>query len=164
MHIKVKKNGFLLFGNYKLKCSLGKSGIKTFKKEGDFATPKGIYNLGNLYYRKDRNNKFKCRLKKIPIKKNMGWCDDEKSQKYNSLIYFPFKYSAEKLCKKDNTYDLLINIKYNQNPSIKGKGSAIFLHLINKKFKSTKGCISILKKDFLKILPKITKKTKILIG
>ena len=61
-------------------------------------------------------------------------------------------------------YDLLINIKYNQNPSIKGKGSAIFLHLINKKFKSTKGCISILKKDFLKILPKITKKTKILIG
>ena len=164
MHIKVKKNGFLIFGNYKLKCSLGKSGIKTCKKEGDLATPKGIYNLGYLFYRKDRNNKFKCKLKRIPIIKNMGWCDDTKSKKYNSLIYFPFKYSAEKLFRKDTIYDLLINIKYNQNPSIKGKGSAIFLHLTNTKYKSTKGCISILKKDFLKILPKISTKTKILIG
>ena len=60
MNIKVKKNRFLIFGNYKLKCSIGKSGIKTSKKEGDLATPKGIFNLGYLYYRKDRNKNIKC--------------------------------------------------------------------------------------------------------
>ena len=91
----------------------------------------------------------------------MGWCDDPQSKKYNQEINFPFKYSAEKLFKKDRFYDIFINIKYNQSPIKKGKGSAIFLHLTNKKYKPTHGCIAILKKDLLKILPHINKKTKI---
>ena len=49
------KNHFLLYKGYKLKCSIGKSGISNFKKEGDLSTPKGIFRLGLLYYRKDRN-------------------------------------------------------------------------------------------------------------
>ena len=94
----------------------------------------------------------------------MGWCDDVKSKFYNKEISFPFKYNAEKLYRKNNIYDLVINIKYNQKPIIKGKGSAIFLHVANKKYKSTKGCIAIKKNDFLEILPKISKKTKIIIN
>ena len=93
----------------------------------------------------------------------MGWCDDSRSKKYNQEIYFPFKYRAEKLYRKNNSYDIFINIKYNYTPTIKGKGSAIFLHLTNKKYKTTKGCIAIHKKDFMKILPLINKRTKILI-
>ena len=77
---------------------------------------------------------------------------------------FPFKYGAERFYRKDKVYDLLINIMYNQKPIIKKKGSAIFLHLTNKKYKPTKGCIAILKKDFLKILPFISKNTKICIN
>ena len=94
----------------------------------------------------------------------MGWCDDSRSKKYNREISFPFKYSAEKLYRKDRIYDLFINIKYNCLPTIKGKGSAIFLHSTNKKYKHTKGCVAILKKDFLKILPLINNKTKISIN
>ena len=164
MNIKVKKNNFLIFGNYKLKCCVGKSGIKTAKKEGDLATPKGIFNLGYLYYREDRNKNIKCKIKKKIIKKNMAWCDDVKSQKYNYPIYLPSKFKSEKIYRKDRIYDLFINVKYNSNPSIKGKGSAIFLHLTNKSFKPTEGCVAIMKKDFLKILPYITNKTKISIG
>ena len=93
----------------------------------------------------------------------MGWCDDIKSKKYNKEIRFPFKFKAEKLYREDRIYDIFINIKYNQTPIVKGKGSAIFLHLANQKYKPTKGCIAILKKDFLKILPKITNNTRILI-
>ena len=93
----------------------------------------------------------------------MGWCDDVNSKKYNKEISFPFKYSAEKLYRKDNTYDILININYNRFPIVRGKGSAIFLHLSTKKYKPTNGCVGIQKKDFLKILPLIKKKTKILI-
>ena len=163
MNIKIKKH-LLLYKGYKLKCSIGKSGITNLKKEGDSATPKGVFELGKLYYRRDRNKTLKSKLKKRIIKKNMGWCDDVKSKKYNQLIYFPFKYGAEKLYRKDKIYDIFINIKYNYRPSVKKKGSAIFLHLTNINYKPTSGCIAIVKKDLLKILPHINKNTKISIS
>ena len=162
MHILIKKH-FLLYKGYKLKCSIGKSGLTNFKKEGDLATPKGLFKLGLLYYRKDRIKLLKCKLQKKVIKKSMGWCNDSESKKYNREIYFPFKYSAEKLYRRDRIYDIFINIKYNHSPIIKEKGSAIFLHLSNKKYKPTSGCVAILKKDFLKIIPLINYSTKILI-
>ena len=163
MNIKIKKH-LLLYKGYKLKCAIGKSGIVNTKKEGDLATPKGTFKLGDLYYRKDRNKSLKCKIKKIIIKKNMGWCDDSRSTKYNQKINFPFQYGAEKLYRKDKIYDLLINIKYNTDPIIKKKGSAIFLHITEGKYKPTKGCVTIAKKDFLKIIPLINKNTKILIN
>ena len=91
MNIIIKKH-FLLYKGYKIKCSIGKSGITNLKKEGDLATPKGLFKLGPLYYRKDRNKSLKCKIRKRVIKKNMGWCDDSRSKKYNREIYFPFKY------------------------------------------------------------------------
>jgi len=163
MDIKITKN-LLLYNGYKLKCSIGKSGIKKNKKEGDLSTPKGSFRLGLLYYRKDRNKRINTKLKKKEIKKTMGWCDDVNSKKYNKEIKLPYSYRAERLHRKDGIYDILINIKYNQNPTIKGKGSAIFLHLTNKIYKPTQGCIAILKKDFLKILPALKLKTKIIIS
>ena len=162
MNIIIKKH-FLLYKGYKLKCSLGKSGLSRNRREGDFTTPKGLFKLGLLYYRKDRVKLTKCLIKKKIIKKNMGWCDDSKSKKYNQEISFPFKYNAEKFYRKDNIYDILINIKYNHFPIVKNKGSAIFLHLSKKNYKPTNGCVGIKKKDFLKILPLINRRTKILI-
>ena len=94
----------------------------------------------------------------------MGWCNDSRSKKYNQEISFPFKYGAEKLYRKDKIYDLFINIKYNSCPVIKKKGSAIFLHIADSKYKSPEGCIAISKNDFLKILPLINNKTKISIS
>jgi len=163
MNIKIKKH-LLLYKDYKLKCAVGKSGITSSKKEGDLATPKGTFKLGMFYYRKDNNKPIKCKIRKKIIKKKMGWCNDSRSKKYNKEISFPFKYGAEKLYRKDKIYDLFINIKYNFSPVVKKKGSAIFLHLTNSKYKPTKGCVAIAKKDFLKILPLINNKTKISIG
>ena len=94
----------------------------------------------------------------------MGWCDDSRSKKYNQEIRFPFKYRAERLYRKSRIYDLFIHIKYNSRPVVKEKGSAIFLHSTNNKYKPTKGCIAISKKDFIKILPLINSKTKILVN
>ena len=162
MNIIIKKH-LLLYKGYKLKCCIGKSGVTQSKKEGDLTTPKGLFGLGFLYYRKDKIKLLKCKIKKRAIKKGMGWCDDSKSKKYNQEIYFPFKYGAERLYRKDKIYDIFINIKYNQLPIVKGKGSAIFLHLCDKKYKSTNGCIAVERKNFLKILPLINNKTKILI-
>ena len=160
MDIIINK-GFLKYKGHKFRCSIGKSGFSRSKKEGDLTTPMGVFKLGTLYFRKDRIKSVKFKLKKKIIKKNMGWCDDTQSKKYNQEINFPFQYSAEKLFRKGKFYDIIINVKYNQSPVKKGKGSGIFLHLTNKKYKPTRGCIAVLKKDLLKILPLIDKKTKI---
>ena len=162
MHIKLKNNKFL-FGKYKVKCALGKRGIIKKKLEGDNATPRGSFDIKNLYYRKDRIRHIKTKLKKIIIKKNMGWCDDPGSQDYNKLITFPFKYGAEKLYIKKNIYDLIIVLNYNMRPTIKKKGSAIFLHLSTKNYTPTKGCVAISKKNMIQLLKKMNKKNKITI-
>ena len=70
MNIKIKKH-FLYYKDYKLKCAVGKSGIKSNKKEGDLSTPKGVYKIGALYYRKDKIKKFKCKINKKIIKKKI---------------------------------------------------------------------------------------------
>ncbi len=138
-------------------------GLTKKKAEGDLKTPRGSFNFRFLMYRSDRISNIKTKLKKIKIKKKLGWCDDTTSNDYNKLIQFPFKKKAERLHLKENIYDLVLVMNYNINPILKNKGSAIFLHLANEKFGSTKGCVAIKKKDFLKILPSINKKTKIVI-
>ena len=162
MHISLK-NRFLYFYNYKIKCSIGKRGLTSKKKEGDLKTPRGKFNFEFLLFRKDRIKKFSSKIKKIKITKNMGWCDDPTSSNYNRLIKFPFKKTAEKLFLKERNYDLILVLNFNMKPIIKNNGSAIFLHLTDRKFKATNGCIAIKKKDFIRILPLITKKTKLLI-
>jgi L,D-peptidoglycan transpeptidase YkuD (ErfK/YbiS/YcfS/YnhG family) len=160
MHILVK-NKKLYFGNYKIKCAIGKRGISKNKREGDNSTPSGTYGFKSIYYRKDRIKNIKTKLKKICIKKNMGWCDDSKSKFYNKKIEFPFKYNAEKLYKRSNVYDLIIVINYNMRMTKKNKGSAIFLHIANRKYNSTQGCIAVSKKNIKIIASLINNRSKI---
>ena len=161
MIIKLNKN-FICINQFKLKCTVGKGGIKKKIKEGDKITPKGTYFLGKLYYRSDRVGKFQTKLDYKIIKKNMGWSDDPKSSYYNRqiLIKKNYKFSYEKLYRKDHKYDFVIPIKYNYKKTVKNKGSAIFLHL-TKNYKPTAGCIALKKKDFLILLNLINKKTRI---
>ena len=163
MHI-ILKNKFLYFGHYKVKCSIGKRGISKNKREGDHCTPAGKFIFESLFFRRDRIKNLKTDIPKKTIKKSMGWCDDPNSKKYNKLIKFPFSGKAEKLFLRKRSYDLLLVMSYNRRPIVPYKGSAIFLHLADKKFSPTKGCVAIKKKDFLKILPMIRKKTKIIIN
>ena len=165
MIIIIKNKDTLLIDDFKFRCSIGKNGFSKKKLEGDFTTPRGKFNLGNIYYRADRVQKPLSKLRSIPIKKNMGWCDDTNSKYYNKQIKIKknHKISYEKLYRKDNKYDLFILIKYNYKNPIKFRGSAIFLHL-TKNFKPTKGCIAMYKKDFLILAKLINKKTKIKIN
>ena len=162
MHMRLINNS-LYFYNYKIKCSIGKRGLTSKKKEGDLKTPKGKFKFLYLLYRKDRIKRIQCKIRKKPINQNMGWCDDPNSKHYNKLILFPFEKSAEKLYLKKNIYDLILVLNFNSKPIIKNKGSAIFLHIANKNFTPTKGCIAIQKKNFVKILSYIKKTTKIII-
>ena len=118
------------------------------KKKGDKKTPKGIFKIENLYYRKDRIKKPETSLKCIEIKNHMGWCDDINfPNKYNKLMKINRKIKHEKLKRKDHKYDLIIPIKYNFQKPVVGQGSCIFLHL-TKDYKPTAGCIALKKKIF----------------
>ena len=158
MHIFIK-NKKLTLDKYRIKCAIGKRGIGHKKRECDKITPKGKFKIKTILYRKDRVSHFKSKITTLPITKVMGWCDDPKSKKYNKLIKLPFKGSAEKLYKEDNTYDIILVLNYNFNPIQKGKGSTIFLHVASKNYKSTLGCIAVSKFNLKKIIKKINKST-----
>ena len=162
--IIINNSGHLKYENLKFRCALGKAGIKKKIKEGDNVTPKGNYKIVKAYYRADRIKKLSSCLKFTKIKKNMGWCDDPKSAKYNQLIKLPSKYSHEKLHRKDNLYDLILVLNFNINPIVKNKGSAIFIHIANKNYKKTAGCIALKKNHLIKLIEGLNKKTKVKIN
>ena len=87
MTIFVKNKHTLQVDKFKFRCCIGQKGSTKKKKEGDKKTPKGMFEIENLYFRKDRIEKPLTSLKCIQIKKNMGWCNDIRfPNKYNKLI------------------------------------------------------------------------------
>ena len=162
--IVINKLGYLEYKDLKFKCALGKAGIGNKKIEGDNITPRGTFKIVKIYYRKDRIKELVSQIKLIKIEKNMGWCNDPKSKKYNQLINLPTKYSHEKLYRRDNIYDIILVLNYNIRPIIKNKGSAIFVHVVKKNYKKTAGCIALKKNNLIKLVLKIQKHIKIKIS
>ena len=163
MLIVLKNKDTLVFDDFTFKCSIGKNGLNSKKKEGDGTTPKGIFSLGKVYYRADKVKKPITKISTKIIKKNMIWCDNSKSKNYNKETVKNNNDKYEKLFRKNNSYDYLLVINYNTKKIIPYKGSAIFIHL-TKKYKKTAGCIALNKKDFLILLKIINKKTRIKIN
>ena len=69
MTILVKNKHTLQIDEFKFRCCIGKKGLTKNKKEGDKKTPKGTFEIENLYYRKDRLEKPITSLKSIKLKK-----------------------------------------------------------------------------------------------
>ena len=159
MIIHVKNKNTLIIDDFRFKCCVGKNGLNSNKIEGDYSTPKGLFRLEKLYFRKDRVGVPQCKIAKKIIKKNIAWCDDPKHKKYNSEILEINKKNKENFYRKDHIYDYLITISHNSK-KIPYKGSAIFIHITNN-YKPTAGCIALKKKDFEIILKLINQKTKI---
>ena len=162
MIIHVKNKNTLIIDDFNLKCCIGKNGLNFNKNEGDFSTPKGLFNLKKLYFRKDRVGLPKSKIKKKNIKRGMVWCDDPNHKKYNEEVKIYNKRLKENLYRTDHKYDYLISISHNKK-KIPNKGSAVFIHLTDN-YKPTAGCIALKKKDFEILLKLIDKKTKIRIG
>ena len=166
--INLNKNYFLKVGNKAFRCQIGTGGLKNAAKkvEGDKTTPIGKWYLESLYYRPDRvlRPKFKKKnvLKINRVTKNCGWCDDIRSQYYNKHINisnFPsLKINYEKLWREDNAYDIIIVISYNTKPTVKNKGSAIFIHCSFEDLRPTSGCIALKKEDLIFLIKNIRDK------
>lgn len=134
-------------------------GVKGFaspngKIEGDMKTPTGYYPITFAFGKK---NDLTTRLDFIEIGKNHIWISDTTSNEYNTIINDSNgKYSNnkvnEKLFRNDDLYDYAIVIDYNVNPVVKGKGSAIFMHIQRSESHRTAGCISMSKEDIIKLI------------
>ena len=156
MIIYLRNKHTLEVDDFQFRCVISKNDITNQKIEGDFCTPKGIFKLENLFYRKDRVDFEKCELKVKNINREMVWCNDSSSIYYNKLTRINKKITYEKLFRNDYKYDFIIPLNYNRKNIKKNKGSAIFMHL-TKNYKPTAGCIAISKNDF-EILIKVIKK------
>ena len=157
---KEKDNYYLTYKNFKEICYIGKNGLTNNKKEGDYKTPIGVFNLGIAFgiNKNEINNTFEY----IEINNNLYWVDDPKSIYYNKLVDIEKVKkdwnSAEHLIDYPKAYEYAIEIKTNPE-NIKGNGSAIFLHIKDKNY--TAGCISLSKENLLKLLKIINRNTKI---
>lgn len=149
----VNANGIAQINGKYYRCAIGKCGVTPFKVEGDLKTPVGKFPLRYLYYRPDKFPQGVCSgLPQKPLKPNLGWCDDVTSTAYNTLVRLPFSGHYEVLWRKDEVYDLIVVIGYNDQPVRKNKGSAIFIHIASPNYEPTYGCIVFSRQDLLAIL------------
>lgn len=141
-------------------CALGRGGVMpaSRKREGDDASPAGIYPLLGLYYRPDRLDRPATELPVEAMSEQLGWCDDVACAEYNSAVELPHQGSAESLWRADGVYDLLVVIGHNIDPAIAGLGSAIFMHVARDDFFPTRGCVAVSKEALLEILPELDRR------
>ena len=151
------KAGSLYADGMATKCSIGRSGLiaAADKREGDGATPIGIWPIRGVLLRPDRVA-IPERLS-LPwrwLRADDGWSDDIADPAYNRSVRHPHAYSAERLWRDDGLYDVIVVLGHNDTPPVPGLGSAIFLHCW-RDGAVTEGCVAVARNDLLALLPKL---------
>jgi L,D-peptidoglycan transpeptidase YkuD (ErfK/YbiS/YcfS/YnhG family) len=147
-----RSQGCLILAHGVRPAALGRSGIRALKREGDGGTPLGRFPIRQVLYRADRGPRPRTELPVRTIREDDGWCDDPSDRNYNRLIKLPSKRSAEGLKRTDHLYDLVLVLGYNDLPRVRGRGSAIFVHLARPGLTATDGCIALSRRDLLALL------------
>jgi L,D-peptidoglycan transpeptidase YkuD (ErfK/YbiS/YcfS/YnhG family) len=143
------------FGHGVRQAALGRTGLRALKREGDGGTPLGRFRVRLVLYRADRGPRPRTRLPLRAIRAHDGWCDDPADRNYNRLVRLPSRRSAEGLKRADALYDLVLVLGYNDVPRVRGKGSAIFVHLARPGFTPTDGCIALSRHDLTMLLAQL---------
>ncbi len=157
----------------RVNCAIGRSGTTRNKREGDGATPIGDFALLQFFYRADKGPRPRTLLPVRAIAPRDGWCDAPGDRAYNTLVKRPWPTSHEEMWRGDDMYDLVVDIAYNRGPDgrrgirkgiRKGKGSAIFMHVVRPGFTPTAGCVALRKGDLRRLLPHLSRRTRIVIA
>jgi L,D-peptidoglycan transpeptidase YkuD (ErfK/YbiS/YcfS/YnhG family) len=135
--------GTLIWQGKSYECTLGRSGVRRDKCEGDGASPAGCYALRAVFYRPDRMERPATRLVCTAIGPDDGWCDAPNDPAYNRKVRLPYRTSAETMWREDALYDIVVVLGHNDDPVVPGAGSAIFLHLARDDGGPTEGCIGV---------------------
>ena len=152
-----RRKGFLVAGAATFPCALGRSGIRTDKREGDGGTPRADLPLRRVFYRADRLPRPSTLLPLKRIGPHDAWCDDQSDRRYNRLIDRPPGEAEERLQREDALYDVIVELGWNDRPVRRGRGSAIFWHLARPGFTPTAGCVAVEGHVFAKVLPRLAR-------
>ena len=147
--------GVVACGPLRLRCALGRAGVRACKREGDGATPRGCMALQGVYYNPARTRRPATALPVRAVRPNDGWCDAPDDRNYNRRVCHPYPVSAERLWRTDGLYDLIVVLDYNIKPRVRGFGSAIFLHVARPGFTATEGCVALKRSDLQKLLARL---------
>jgi L,D-peptidoglycan transpeptidase YkuD (ErfK/YbiS/YcfS/YnhG family) len=148
-------------GCWRLRCALGKGGVRNDKREGDRATPRGRFRMRCLWFRDQGRQHPLTRLPLRRTKASDGWCDAPAHARYNKPVRLPFAASHERMFREDRLYDLVVEIGWNDQPAIKGRGSAIFMHIARPGYTPTEGCVALSYPDLRRLLTRIGPRTRI---
>jgi L,D-peptidoglycan transpeptidase YkuD (ErfK/YbiS/YcfS/YnhG family) len=113
------------------------------------------------FYRADHGRRPRTRLPLRVIRSSDGWCDDDRDRRYNTLVPLPCASSHEELWRQDNLYDVVVDIDWNRRLVVRGRGSAIFLHVARPGFEPTAGCVAVDGRMVRRLLERIGPKTQI---
>lgn len=146
--------GLLGWEGRKVRCALGRSGVTPaeLKREGDGASPIGVWRMRQALWRPDRLAAPATRLPSVELIPEAGWCDDPADPFYNRPVLTPYPASHETLWREDHIYDLIVELGYNDDPVVPGNGSAIFLHVAREDYSPTEGCVACSREDLLALL------------
>ncbi len=152
MDVVVSADGWLGWPGRRVRCALGRGGVRADKREGDGATPAGCFPVRRLLFRPDRGNPPATALAAAALTPAHGWCDDPGHPDYNREVRLPHPARCEALWRDDAVYDLIVVLGHNDAPVVVGAGSAIFLHLARDDYAATEGCVALARPDLLALL------------
>jgi L,D-peptidoglycan transpeptidase YkuD (ErfK/YbiS/YcfS/YnhG family) len=124
---------------------VGRNGLSAHHREGDGTTPTGVYAFDDTVYGTNANPGVRYRFHRIVC--GDWWDEDPSSATYNTFQHVrcgvrpSFRAESEGLWKVTTAYRYLIPIRYNADPVVPGRGSAIFLHVQHSN--PTNGCVSL---------------------
>jgi len=145
-------------------CVLGRAGIARLKREGDGRTPAGVWPLRAVLYRADRVRRPPGALAAFAIRRTDGWSDDPAARRYNRPVELPCAGGHETLWREDGLYDLVVVLGYNDRPVVRGRGSALFLHVARPDRAPSAGCVALSLRDLRRVLARVTRRAKLVIG
>ena len=145
------------------RAALGRSGVHALKREGDGATPLGRFPVREVLYRADRVARPRSKLPVRAIRDGDAWCEDPADRNYNRLVTLAPGCNADRLKRADHLYDLILVLGHNDRPRVRGRGSAVFVHLPREGYTPTAGCIALSMRDLLMLLAHAGPRTTILV-
>lgn len=148
-----RSRALVVLGALAFPAAIGRSGITSRKREGDGATPRGTMAVESGLYRADRMRLPPTRLRLVPARPDMGWCDAPAHGRYNRPVRLPFGASHETMIRADRLYDVCIVLDWNRRPRRRNGGSAIFLHMAKPSFAPTEGCVAVAPHAMRRLLP-----------
>ena len=156
-HFIAFSDGRLEGGGLSLRCALGKGGVlpAAEKREGDGASPAGVWPVRRVWYRADKGPPPETGIPVIALRPEDGWCDAPGDARYNQWVPLPCPARHERLWREDGLYDLIVELGYNDDPPVTGKGSAIFLHVARPGYLPTEGCAALAEGDLRAVLKRL---------